>query len=39
MEMREYLDTLEAQIRSKKARAAVREELEAHIEDQIRRCV
>lgn len=39
MEMREYLDTLEAQIRSKKARVAVREELEAHIEDQIRALV
>lgn len=39
MEMREYLDTLESQIRSKKAKAAVREELRAHIEDQAQACM
>ena len=34
MEMHEYLDALSGQIRSGRARQAVREELEAHIRDQ-----
>ena len=34
MEMHEYLDALSGQIRSGRARQAVREELEAHILDQ-----
>lgn len=35
MEMREYLDTLVEQIRSKKARELVEEEVKSHIEDQM----
>lgn len=35
MNMLEYLDTLTSQIRCKKARPAVREEIKSHMEDQI----
>lgn len=38
MEMRDYLDTLVSQIRCKKARGMVEEEVKAHIEDQAEAC-